>query len=119
MVVVVVVDYYLQEKEVLQEMRAVFGSEELVELPGLKAQGRRNGEVKVVKVLMHNLVKDGIPVSEINRLLYIGLYVVADRLGLMGKKKKGINFDKKKYRWQQALRSASWNGGRTWQGMRR
>ena len=30
-----------EEKEVLQKMRVVFGSEEWVEVPGLKAQDRR------------------------------------------------------------------------------
>ena len=35
---------------------------------------------------MHNRGKDGMSVSEINRLLYTGSYLVEDRLGLMGKK---------------------------------
>ena len=38
-------------------------------------------------MLMHNLVKDCISVSEISRLLCSRSYVVADRLGLKGKKK--------------------------------
>ena len=78
-------------------MRAVFGSEERVEVPGLKAQDRRkvNREVKVVDGLMLNLVKDRRP--EINRLLYTGSYVVTESLGLMGKK-KGNKFKKKKPR---------------------
>ena len=48
-------------------MRAVFGSEEWVHVPGLKAQNKRkaNREVKLVQGLMHNLVKDGMLVSEI------------------------------------------------------
>ena len=42
----------------VQKMRVVFGSEEWVEVPGLKAQDRRkvNREMKVVEGLMHNLV---------------------------------------------------------------
>ena len=46
---------------------------------------------------MHNLVKDGMSVSEISRLLYTALFAVVDRLGLTGKK-KGNKFKKKKPR---------------------
>ena len=38
-------------------------------------------EVRVVKGQMQNLMKDGVSLSEINRLLYTKSYVVADRLG--------------------------------------
>ena len=53
---------------VLQKMRAVFVSEEWVEVPGLMAQDRRKVK-KVVEGLMYCLVKDGISVSEIHRPL--------------------------------------------------
>ena len=58
-----------------------------LKVAGLKAQDRRKmkREVSVVKGQMHNIMKDGMSVSEINRLLYTRSYVVADRLG----KKKG------------------------------
>ena len=58
-------------------MRAVFGSEEWIEVSGLKAQGRRkvNREVNVVGGLMHSLVTDGMSVLKNNRLLYTGSYV--------------------------------------------
>ena len=54
-------------------MRAVFGSEEWVEVPGLKAQDRRkvSREAKVVEGLMHSPLKDGILVSEILGLMYL------------------------------------------------
>ena len=41
----------------------------------------------MVDDLLHNLVWEGMTVSDINRLLYTGSFVVADRLGLIGKKK--------------------------------
>ena len=58
-----------------------------LKVAGLKAQDWRKmkREVRVVKGQMHNLMKDGMSVSEINILLYTRSYVVADRLG----KKKG------------------------------
>ena len=71
--------------------------------------------------LMHNLVKDGMLVSLISRLLYTGVCVVANRLGLMGKN-KGNNFEKKKprrqtkieksiMRWQNDLTLELWRRG--------
>ncbi len=71
------------EKDVLQKMREVFVSEEVVELPNLKALDRRKVmvEVKMVDGLLHNLVREGMSVTEVNRLLYVGAYIVAERLG--------------------------------------
>ena len=78
------------EKDVLQKMREVFVSEEVVELPNLKALDRRKVmvEVKMVDGLLHNLVREGMSVTEVNRLLYVGAYIVAERLGKLGKGKK-------------------------------
>ena len=63
-----------EEKLVYEKMKMVFEQNELEEVPGLKTQDRRkvDREVMIVEGLMHNLVKDGISVSEINRLLYVG-----------------------------------------------
>ena len=61
-----------------------------------------NKEVKIVDGLMHNLVKKGMSVTQINRLLYTGAYVVAGRLGLI-KKKKGKRKENKKPRWQRRI----------------
>jgi len=47
-------------------------------------------EVKLVDSSMQNLICDGMIVSDVNRLLYAGSYVVACRLGLMGKKKNNV-----------------------------
>lgn len=94
-----------EEKDVFEQMRMVFNNDEWLEIPGLKAQDRRkvNKEVMIVEGLMHNLVKDGMSVSAVNRLLYVGSFVVADRLGLM-KKKKGKKYERmNKPRWQRRI----------------
>jgi len=45
-------------------------------------------EVKLVDGLMHNIIRDGMTVTDVNRLLYAGQsFVVASRLGVFGKKK--------------------------------
>ena len=53
------------ERGVLQRMREVFGSKDVVDLPNLKAQDRRKvmAEVKMVDGLLHNLVRDGMNVT--------------------------------------------------------
>lgn len=55
---------------------------------------------------MHNLVKESTSVSEVNRLLYTVSYVVAERLGLIGKKKQ---HEKKKPKWQRRIESSILN----------
>ena len=94
------------EKDVLKKMREVFASEEVVELPNLKALDRRKVmvEVKMVDGLLHNLVREGMSVTEVNRLLYVGAYMVAERLGKLGngKKKK----EKGKPWWQRRLEAS-------------
>ena len=89
--------------DVLQRMREVFVCEEVVEVPNLKAQERRKvmAEVKMVDGLLHNLVREGMHVTEVNRLLYVVSYIVAERLGLMGKGKK--RKEKGKPWWQRRL----------------
>lgn len=69
-----------EEKDVFDQMRKVYGRKEWEEVSGLKTKDRRkvNREMKIIDGLIHNLVKDGMSVSEINRLLYTGSYVVAD-----------------------------------------
>ena len=78
-----------EKKSVFENMKRVFGDDEWLEVPNLKTQDRRkvNKEVKMVDGLMHNLVKKGMSVTQLNRQLYPGAYVVADRLGLIRKKK--------------------------------
>lgn len=50
--------------------------------------------------LVHNLMQDGIMVTDVNRLLYARLYVATARLGLISKKKVGGT---KKSWWQRRL----------------
>lgn len=93
-----------EEKNVYLKMKEIFEGGDWEEIPGLKAQDRRkvNEEVSVVEGLMHNLLKEDMYVTEVNRLLYTGAYVVADRLGLLGKS-KSKKPGKKKPRWQRRI----------------
>ena len=95
-----------EEKSVFKNMKRVFGDDEWLEVPNLKKQDRRkvNKEVKIVDGLKHNPVKKGMSVTQINRLLYRGAYVVADRLGLI-RKNKGKRKENKKPRWQRIEKS--------------
>ena len=93
-----------EERSVYLVMKNVYDSDVWVEVPGLKAQDRRkiNKEVKMVESLMHNFVRKGMSVSDVNRLLYMGAYVVAERLGVKGRK-KGKKMERKKPRWQRRI----------------
>ena len=78
-------------KMVLKRIREVYAKDEIVEVPSLKARERRkvNNEVKIVNGVIHNVeVKT---VTEVNKLLYAGSVVVAERLGLMKVRKEAKN----------------------------
>ena len=93
----------VEEKEILDKLREVFNSENTREVPSMKSVDRRKvkAEVDLVEGVIHNLVKDGMTVTEVNRLLNAGSYIVADRLGMLKTKGKGRK-DKRPY-WQRRL----------------
>jgi len=93
-----------EEKAVLAKMRDVFGNGLWEEVPNLKTQDRKkvSKEVELVDGLLHNVIQDNMSTTDVNRLLYTGSYIVADRLGLMGKG-KGKAEKKKKPWWQRRL----------------
>ena len=95
------------EKMVIKMLREVFKGSEWVQIPSLKSHDRRSmmKEVKLVNGLIHNLVEDGMGVTEMNRLLYAGSYVVCNRLGLI-RKKKGKSLKSKKPWWQRRLETS-------------
>ena len=58
-------------------------------------------EVAMIDGLMHNVVREGMKVTAVNRLLYAAGMVVAERFGLkIGKGKKG---EQKKPFWQRRI----------------
>lgn len=95
------------EKEVLTMLRKVQKDDKWEDVPNLRAMDRRKvkKEVELVEGVMHNVVRKGMDVSEVNRLLYAGGVVVAMRLGLkIGKGKKKAEM--KKPRWQRRIESS-------------
>ena len=85
-------------------MREVLGSGEWNTIPSLKGQDRRvvMKEVKMINGLLQNLAQDNMTVTEVNRLLYTGSFVVCDRLGLI-RNNKGKSLKSKKPWWQRRL----------------
>ena len=92
-----------EETKVFRKLKEVFDNGLWEDIPNLKAQDRRkvSKEVILVDGLLHNLIHEGMTVTEVNRLLYTGSYVVADRLGLIGKDKRKTV--KMKPWWQRRL----------------
>ena len=67
---------------VLKRIREVYMNEEIMQVASLKARERRmvNKEVRLVNGVIHNVGAKS--VTEINKVLYAGSFVVAERLGL-------------------------------------
>ena len=100
------------EKEVLDLLRKVRDDEEWKEVPNMRAVERKklSKEVELLEGVMHNLLWQGMGVTEVNRLLYAGGVVVAMRLGLkVGARKKGKMM---KPRWQRRIEKSieMWRG---------
>ena len=95
-----------EENEVLEKLREVFFNSESRDIPSMKGIDRRKVKVqlRLVEGVIHNLVEESMCVTEVNRLLYAGSYVVADRLGLLRKTKKEQKHrkDRRPY-WQRRL----------------
>ena len=92
----------VEESEVLEKLREVVRSDEVLVVPSLKSVDRKKVmvEVEMVEGVMHNILSESMSVTDVNRLLYAGSYVVALRLDLM-KERKGMV--KKKPAWQRRL----------------
>ena len=91
------------EKEVLAQLREVQGSGSWEKVPSLRAVERKKvmKEVELVDGVLHNLIRRGMDVTEVNRILYSGGVVVAQRLGLkIGAGKKA---EEKKPWWQRRI----------------
>ena len=96
----------VEEKEVLRLLREVHDNGEWKEVPNLRAYDRRKvmRQVDLVDGVMHNLLKQKMNVTEVNRLLYAGGAVVALRLGL--KLGVGRRAEVKKPWWQRRLENS-------------
>ena len=92
-----------EEDTVLKRIREIFQTDDMVEIPSLKAKDRRRvmKEVNIVNGLLHNVYMEKVDVTSVNRLLYAGSYVVCERMGLM--KSKGKVLKSKKPWWQRRL----------------
>ena len=85
-------DLSIEEKGVLDLLREVRDNGKWEEVPNLRATDKRKvaKEVKLVDGVMHNLLWQGMRITEVNRLLYAGGAVVALQMGLnLGAKKRG------------------------------
>ena len=94
------------EKEVLHLLRKIRDDGEWKEVPNMRAVDRKKlmKEVTLVDGVMHNLLWQGMGVTQVNRLLYAGGVVVALRLGLkLGMGKKGKT---QKPMWQRRIESS-------------
>ena len=93
------------EKAMLVKFRSLLESSEQLEISSLKSMDKRKQKEKVrtVKGVMFNVIRDDMTVTEVNRVLLVGGYLVAEGLGKV-KNEKGKNFEKKgKPYWQRRV----------------
>ena len=91
------------QRSVLKRMREVFVGTEVKHIPSLKNKDRRlvNDEVELINGLIHNvLTKD---ITEVNRLIYSGAFVIAERLGMIKNRKGGARKVPKEPWWKRRI----------------
>ena len=91
------------QKSALERLREVFASNETKHIPSLKSKARKlvNLETTLVNGLLHNVVTRNI--TEVNRLLYAGAFVVAERLGMIKERKGNPRKVEKEPRWKRRI----------------
>ena len=89
-----------KEMDVLKKLREAFNSNKTVQIPSLKAKNLSMvmEEVNLVNSLIGNVFIDKPNVTNVNRLLYAGSYVVCERLGFLKKERQA---DKREKPWWQ------------------
>jgi len=93
------------QRLVLHRLKEVYAGKEVKHIPSLKNKRRDevNEVVALVNGLLHNLKTNDI--SEVNRLMYAGAFVVADRLGMIKERKGGPRKAKKEPQWKRRIES--------------
>ena len=91
------------QKAVLKRVREVYAGTEVKHIPSLKNKDKRvvNEEVTLVNGLLHNVKPDN--TTQVNRLLYAGAFVIAERLGMIKERKGGARKVPKKPRWMRRI----------------
>ena len=91
------------ERGALELLRKVMVDGKWEKAPNMRAVPRKKlmREVEMVDGLMHNVLRVGMDVTEVNRLLYAGGIVVARRLGL--KFEEGKKAEQRKPFWQRRI----------------
>ena len=93
-----------EQAKIVSRLREVVAMKKFVQIPSLKSRNRSEvmAHVKLVNGVIGNLVESGQSISAVNRLLYAGAVVVAERLGLM-KERKGKRQDKNDPWWKRRI----------------
>ena len=91
------------ETSVLKRLREVFAQTNVLHIPSLKAKDRKlvNEEVRLVNGLIQNVKTSNI--TEVNKLLYAGAFVIAERLGMIKVRKGEKRKAKKEPHWKRRI----------------
>ena len=94
-----------EEKMMLNKVKNLIHSNENLVIPSLKTMDKNllKDKVKQVKGVMFNVIKDNMSITEVNRLLLVGAFVVAESLGKIAKVGSKKKKEKGKPYWQRRV----------------
>ena len=94
-----------EEKLILTKFKLLVLKEEKLVIPSLKTVDKKQLKEKVLQIkgLMHNIIKDGMSITEVNRVLLVGGFLVAEGLGKVSKAEGKKNKTKGKPYWMRRV----------------
>ena len=94
-----------EEKLILTKFKLLVLKEEKLVVPSLKMVDKKQLKEKVLQIkgLMHNIIKDGMSITEVNRVLLVGGFLVAEGLGKVSKGEGNKNKTKGKPYWMRRV----------------
>ena len=94
-----------EEKDILKKVKRMMNNKESLIVPSLKTMDKKKIKEKVIQVkgVMHNITDDDMKIGEVNRVLSVGAYLVADSLGKVKSKVDGKKKEKGKPFWQRRV----------------
>ena len=93
------------EKKMLGKFRSMIKNDETFVVPSLKTIDKQRLKEKVQQVngILHNIIRDDMTITEVNRVLLVGGFLVAESLGKVAKQSCKKKREKGKPYWQRRV----------------
>ena len=106
-----------EQRGMLKKSTSLINKSEPLSISPLKTidETKIKEKVRQNKGTMSNIIRGDMTITEVNRVLLVGLYLVAQGLKKVGKQSQNKMKRKGKPYWQMQMEKTLWDGGKTWE----